>query len=206
MKNKKEFPRSGGWISRLLGYGVVGFIIVGLLTFIGQSRIVKSTIQCTEALTLQPKKPSALERTKTMLACLENHNSFLENFLMRSQRKIIRELPNVPCAYVGVWRSSQPGCTYNITLRDDGSFSAEPENCTISNDFFSGSWGVSSNKMIWMYDDGRVWPPDVNKIEATTNNDFRLIEENGSSTTFHRLGNTIGGQCSSDSSESKYPE
>lgn len=174
---------------------------MGLLTFIGQSGIAKSTIQCTEELSYQPKKLKALERTKTMLACLENHNNFFENYLMRSQRNIIRKLPNVPSLYVGVWRSSRPGCTYIITLKDDGSFSAEPENCRISNDYFSGSWGVSSNSMIWMYDVGRVWPPDVNKIEASANNDFRLIEENGSRTTFHRLGNTIGELFSSDSSD-----
>lgn len=202
MNYNNDLPRSVGWFTRFLGYGVGGVIIVGLMVYIGQARIVKSTMQCTEEPAFFSGKSSALDRTKALLACLERRNSFLANFLIRSPRRILREL-NAPCLHVGVWRSSRPGCTYSVTLKDDGSFSSKPENCAISADFFSGSWGVSSNKMIWMYDNGRVWPPDVNKIETATNDFFTLIEENGSRTTFHRLGNAIGGQCGGDSSASQ---
>ncbi|MCI0507988.1 MAG: hypothetical protein L0Z73_18030 [Gammaproteobacteria bacterium] len=80
---------------------------------------------------------------------------------------------------------------YQVTLGADGQFLAEPVK-TSDRDAIrvTGSWGVvgsgDSQKMVWLYDEGHVWPPDVNPITNPTPDSFVLVEQNGSRTEFIR--------------------
>lgn len=195
MKLTDPLPRPVAWITRGFFYTIAGAIVLAQCTTIGKFGQLKSMTACADdpAMT-SVSAQSALLRTQALANCLEKKNNFIENLMQWSLRKTIRGLPNTPEAYVGTWVSSQPSCSYCLRIKADGEFSAEPIACNISTDSFSGSWGVHQDKMVWMYDNGKVWPPDINPIEDRAPDHFVLVEANGSRTQFRRAGETSG-QC-----------
>jgi hypothetical protein len=187
VKLNEELPKPVGVLSRAIGYGIGLAIVLALLMVMGRKGLVTNTLQCLEAPGMFDDQQSALRRAQAMAACLDRKNGFLEGMMMSSINKTLRTLPNAPCKYVGVWNSFQPQCTYTIALDAIGEFTAEPLNCSISSDSMSGSWGVHKNQMVWMYKQGRSWPPDVNSIQDVDANSFLLVEANGSRTVFTRV-------------------
>jgi hypothetical protein len=89
------------------------------------------------------------------------------------------------CRYVGVWAATRGGVTYNVTLEADGRFIAEPgANAPPSPAQITGAWSPAGNTLVWVYDTGPVWPPDINPISDATPEAFTLREVNGSTTRY----------------------
>jgi hypothetical protein len=89
------------------------------------------------------------------------------------------------CRYVGIWAATRGAVTYNITLEVDGRFVAEPgANAPPSPAQITGAWSAAGNALVWVYDSGNVWPPDINPISEATSDAFTLREVNGSTTRY----------------------
>lgn len=177
-----------GAAGRFIGYSIIFLLVLVLLWTVGQRRLVEHTQTCANELSgIRSNDASALVKAQKMGACLERKNSFLENFLMRGIHEALRSLPNMQSNYVGTWKSSRPNCDYRISLHPDGKFIANPLKCDISSQVFTGSWGVHKDQMVWLPDQGKYWPPDINPIEWPGPNSFVLVEQNGSRTRFIRL-------------------
>ena len=99
------------------------------------------------------------------------------------------------CRYAGVWSATRGQMVYMVTLEADGRFIAEPsQNTPAGATTITGAWSVAGNKMAWAYDNGPVWPPDINPITAAGDREFTLIEVNGSSTRYE-LVDRLTGMC-----------
>jgi hypothetical protein len=131
-------------------------------------------------------KQSALKNAQAMGACLEQKNTFLENWLMRDHLESLHSLPNAPCSFVGAWNSSRAQSDYKIYLYENGEFTAEPRGNRPGLDTISGAWGVHEKQMVWFYNQGTVWPPDINAIKSAEPNSFALLEVDGTLTTLTR--------------------
>jgi hypothetical protein len=195
VKLTDHLPRPVAWFTRVVLYGLAAVIVLAQCTTIGKFGQLKSMSQCAEDPALKDaQSKTALLRTQALVNCLEKQNNFLENLVQWPLRRTIRSLPNAPAEYVGAWVSSQPECAYCIRFGADGEFRAEPIACKINAEAFSGSWGVNKNRMIWMYDSGKVWPPDINAIEERAADRFVLVEGNQSRTQFRRA-DAAAGEC-----------
>ncbi len=99
------------------------------------------------------------------------------------------------CRYAGVWAATRGPMVYMVTLEADGRFIAEPsENTPPNAATITGAWSVAGNKMAWAYDNGPVWPPDINPITAAGDREFTLVEVNGA-TTRYELVDRLAGAC-----------
>jgi len=186
MKLNDKPPTPVSWTSRIIFYGVLLALISGLIFGLGSWRLASNTIKCNEEIHTSGNNNSPLENAQAMGSCIEMANSFLENFLIRNTLKVLKGLPNTPATYVGVWDSSRPKCTYKIEFHDNSDYTADPVNCGYNAESLTGSWGVFDNQIVWMQNEGRTWPPDINRIESETPDSFVLIEETGTRTTFTR--------------------
>lgn len=100
------------------------------------------------------------------------------------------------CRYAGVWTSARGNASYRISLNLDGSFLAEPgPGAPAMQSEISGAWAVAGNALAWAYDDGAVWPPDINPIFAESEGAFSLREVNGAVTRFTLLERTTSEAC-----------
>ena len=100
------------------------------------------------------------------------------------------------CRYSGVWSAARGNMVYLVTLEADGRFIAEPsQNVPPNATAIMGAWSVAGNKMAWAYDNGPVWPPDVNPISADSGDAFTLSEVNGSTTRYTLVDRLSGGSC-----------
>ena len=187
MKLDDDLPQPVTRITRFIGYGVALVIILILVAFITRKGLVANTLQCMEAPGMFDDKRSALLNAQLMGVCISRKNGFLEDMMMGSVNQTLRALPNAPCKYVGVWQSFQPHCTYSIALDSIGEFTAEPVNCSIGPEAISVSWGVHKGQMVWIYKQGRPWPPEVNPMQDVDADTFMLKEANGSRTVFKRV-------------------
>lgn len=104
-------------------------------------------------------------------------------------------LVSARCRYAGVWAATRGQMVYMVTLEADGRFIAEPSQNTPANaSTITGAWSVAGNKMAWAYDNGPVWPPDINPISAAGDREFTLVEVNGA-TTRYELVDRFAGSC-----------
>ena len=179
--------RIGRRLARVIGWTVGAIIIAALLYSYGGFRASQTAERCVE-MPARPEwgRPLALAAARQALLCMER-NSGAERVLDRAARDIIRALPSTPCRYVGTWAAFRPGTLYEITLRDDSSFTANPaldSGAASGGTPLTGAWGVVGDRMVWLYDGRRTWPPDINPIRDTTELGFTLVEVNGSTTRF----------------------
>ena len=188
LTDEVKIPR---WIKvpvRFFAYAMVLYILYNICAAIVFFRLDSNIKACHRSMTAV-KKGDALGNAKRIAECLDQQNGVLENLMMRPIHQAINALPNNPSQFVGVWNSSQPRCNYKITLKADGEFLGEPVSCTISSDRFNGTWGVFENQMIWLYERGADWPPDINAMDVVDKDFFLLVEKDGSRTKFTRTGN-----------------
>jgi hypothetical protein len=191
---RDPLPRSVSWITRTIGYSV-GAVAIAVAWYVaGNVLLVKHYTDCMELPSQRgASKPTALESAKALVACVDGRSGLVETLAFWQTKRLFSALPSAPCDYVGTWRATREKSVYQITLRADGQFLAEPVQ-TSDRDArnLAGSWGVvgklDSQKMVWLYDEGRVWPPDVNPIKNARADGFTLVEENGSRTEFSRTG------------------
>ncbi len=187
MKLTDDVPNSVTWVARIVGYtiGLVAFL--GLLTWYGFVRMATFSVECMQRPDVFKGSDGPIKRAQSMDECLQSQNSYLENLLRRTTHKALMALPNTPCNYIGVWTSQRPQGVYQYSLHEDSKFTAAPLRKN-TGDVYSGEWGVYLNKMVWLYDDGMIWPPDVNVIKTTGENSFSLVERDNSITSFTRVG------------------
>ncbi|MDR2260761.1 MAG: hypothetical protein LBE06_07510 [Azoarcus sp.] len=144
----------------------------------------KNTLNCVAEVS---KNTGALEHAKEMAACIRQKNGFLENWRMRSTFQVIDTMPNAPKEFVGTWRSGQSNCIYRHELGEDGGFVSTPMKCNMSNSHYRGKWGVHKDKMIWLANEVKIWPPDINTVRWIDKDSFTLTEFNGTVTEFSRV-------------------
>lgn len=85
---------------------------------------------------------------------------------------------------------------YQVTMEADGRFIAEPVQNTPPNAVaITGAWNVAGKALVWAYDSGAVWPPDVNPFSAETDNAFTLAEVNGAMTHYALIERQASALC-----------
>lgn len=132
--------------------------------------------------------------------CMFLKSNYLESRRQERAHRDVMALRAAPCERVGIWKSARRRSVYRVTLGDDNRFQAEP-----MSDFaptplsgpVSGYWGETQGKLVWIYDEGVVWPPDINRIEAESADRFTLVEVNGERTEFTRERKPESGRCAS---------
>jgi hypothetical protein len=140
--------------------------------------------------------PSSLEASKELVACLDTQAGFPEKFIPDSGKKAIRAMPSIPCQYVGIWTATRGNTVYRVTLRDDSQYRAEPvRDDAPGAKILSGSWGAYDGSMIWMHDEGRIWPPDINPITPISDASFNLREADGSITRYDLIERVPSTSC-----------
>lgn len=183
MKLTDDLPKWITWPVRIVVYAVVLLVLLGLILTVVQGRAVRNAVECSEVTAANAK---GLKYAQDMVACLRQKNGILENLLMRSVYKAIDATPNAPREFVGTWNASQPRCSYRHKLEANGEFTSEPMGCSLSAETFHGVWGVYDNRMIWLADEGGVWPPDINPMDVVDKDFFLLVEQDGTRTKFTR--------------------
>lgn len=191
-----DLPSPVSWVTRSIAYGFALLVIFWLAASAGKGRLAVNALQCIEE---SPKasasSPSALASAKALGACLERKNTLLENLVAGSTLKMLRALPNTPCKFVGRWKSSKTASGYEISLHGNGEFSARPWSEREFTEIIAGNWAVYEGRMVWFYNEGLVWPPDVNRMEITGPESFTLTEMNGAKTNFLRFDKLPPERC-----------
>jgi hypothetical protein len=174
-------PRPIAWVLRIAGW-TVGLAIIGaIVVWYGNFKIAHHITECLQA--HAHANTNALRAAQQLLQCADTKSGPLERLLLSRNRKALAALPNAPCQYVGTWTATRPGAVYRVTLKDDGEFVAQPLQSP-SRDVITGSWGVYKNAMIWLYDTGQAWPPDINDIRPGGADAFALVEPDRSLTQY----------------------
>jgi hypothetical protein len=132
--------------------------------------------------------------------CMYLNASFLEARRIEPAIREIMAMNDAPCGRVGIWKSARKLSVYRVTLKEDNRFSTEPVSdygpARNQDMGMSGYWGEGHGKLVWIYDDGPVWPPDVNRIESESIDKFTLVEVNGGRTEFTRERKLGSRRCS----------
>jgi len=191
-------PGPIAWGMRIVAW-TIGLAIIGvMLAGYGNFRLSKHILECMQA--AKGSAPSALAYSQQLVACADKRSGPLERAVLYPRRKAMAALPNVPCRYVGVWTATRPpsarlpATVYRITLRDDSKFIAEPVQSP-DTQVITGSWGVYQEAMVWFYDQGHVWPPDMNPIRHTNDDAFTLREAEGTLTSYALLTRAASQNC-----------
>lgn len=191
-----NLPSPVSWLTRGIAYAFALFVIIGLGVTAGRWRLADNTRLCVEESgKTGSSKKSALANAQALGACIESRNGLLENALTRPTRRMLKALPHAPCKFVGRWKSSKTATGYEISLHGNGDFAARPWSSRDYPESSAGSWGVYENHLVWFYNEGTVWPPDVNRMVVTGPDSFTLTEMNGSKTDFLRFDALPPGGC-----------
>jgi hypothetical protein len=180
--------------TRIIGYSVAAIAIAITWYVAGNVRLVTHYTECLNKPSARDAgRPTAMENAKALVACVEDRSGIVEWLAFRPTKRLFSALPLTPCNYVGTWRSRREDSIYQITLGANGQFLAEPVRTSDRGATrVTGSWGVvgsgDNRNMVWLYDEGHIWPPDVNPIKQLTPSGFILVEQNGSRTEFTRIG------------------
>lgn len=132
---------------------------------------------------------STLERTRGFLRCLQDQAGLLDGMTLKSTSRFVEPMPVTPPEYHGTWIATRPGSRWRVDLNGDGTFyAAQLAGPTTANGSRSltGAWSVVDEHFVWLYDEGRVWPPDINPIRDPSAHTFRLREQDGSMTQYER--------------------
>jgi hypothetical protein len=177
-------------VLRLIAYSAALAIIGSGVVAHAKFKIGVAAEECARG---KPVEKTTLQLAKDFAACVYTGSGMVGRILLNRPKSRIDALPSVPCRYVGTWASNRGEMIYKITLKQTGEFLAVPLKAPADAEPLSGIWGVHRGVMVWLYDSGLTWPPDVNDIEAETPNGFRLRERNGERTDFSLMeGNPPG--------------
>jgi hypothetical protein len=201
MKLTDKLPRPLAWFVRILFWGLSLLVIWSIFNVYANMKLVNLVGDCMENLPrTQGKVPqTSLEASKDMVACMDQRGGFPEKLKYSAAKKTVQMLPSIPCRYVGVWTATRSSTVYQVTLRDDSQFTAAPiKDTTPGAQTVSGSWGARDGKMVWLYDTGRFWPPDVNPITDINNASFTLREADGSTTRYDLVEHVQSSSCTPD--------
>lgn len=175
------------WTVRIIAWSVAIALMIPLYRTGTAFQSIDLAQQCLG----EAKSPqqSGLFRAQRFSLCMFLKSSYIESRRLEPRLRDVMALPSAPCQYVGIWKSSRSLSVHRITMRDDGTFTSEPMSDysrTRQPVGTSGYWGENEGRMVWIYNDGAIWPPDVNRIESQSTDKFSLIEVNGERTEFVR--------------------
>lgn len=161
-----------------------------------QAAVSRAIDDCRREVRFDARQRTALASTKAFVACVDAKAGPDGRRLFAERRKVFDALPNHPCEYVGIWSATRGEAHYRVVLDEDGSFHGEAYSDTRpAQSGMTGSWGVSGNRLVWMYDTGLTWPPDANPITALGKDAFELTEVDGSVTRYDLLDRTPFERC-----------
>jgi hypothetical protein len=193
---RDPLPKSVSWITRTIGYSV-GAIAIAIAWYItGNVLLVDHYANCLTKSPSAGSKLTAMQNAKALVACVDARSGPFEMLAFMQTKRLFAALPSAPCNYVGTWQSTRENSVYQVTLQADGQFLAEPVR-TSDRDArnITGSWGAvgkgDSQKLVWLYDEGHIWPPDVNPVKNFRADGFTLVEQNGSRTEFGRAAGAL---------------
>ncbi|WP_341678618.1 hypothetical protein [Niveibacterium sp. SC-1] len=197
MRLSDSLPPPYSWIARLFGWGVGLAIAIGFSFSLANGQLQRNALSCMgEAEGVSDSDNPTITHAQRMAACIDKRSVFPATLLFRDTRHLLEALPSAPCEYVGTWRAARTESVYRVVLRDDGRFEARALVDERGDGMpISGAWGVVEGRMVWLYDEGRVWPPDVNRIHPATGQLFLLDEQNGSQTSYLRTEAPTEGRC-----------
>jgi hypothetical protein len=151
--------------------------------------------------TASAKGPQAgLFQQQRFCLCMFLHSGYLESRRLEPALDDVMALGAAPCDFVGIWKSARRRSVYRITMRDDNTFTSEPvaDYGRMSGSAAgSGYWGENDGRLVWIYQSGVTWPPDINRIESQSADKFTLIETSGERTEFTRERPLQSARCPS---------
>lgn len=172
------------WVLRTLGWGVGLLIVFALIYRVTFRKQVERTVNCLD-------RASSEERTTSPLAAVNKY----AKCVVRSAAVAADARP-ARCRYAGVWAATRGEMVYDVTLESAGLFVAEPaQNTPVNARVITGAWAVVGRTMVWAYDSGAVWPPDINAISADTGSAFTLMEVNGVPTRYTLIDRAVSDLC-----------
>ena len=168
-----KFQSPTTWILRAIGWSVALLIIFAIMYKVMFGKQVERTVNCLEQTASGERASSPLTSVDKYAACIAG------------KTVAASALPPARCRYAGVWSSARGGMVYQVTLDVDGKFVAEPiQNAPANAEDISGAWNVAGRSLVWAYDSGAVWPPDINPIAAESDGAFTLAELDGATTRY----------------------
>lgn len=184
MRLNHELQSRTTWTLRAVGWTVALLIIFGLMYKVMFKKRVESAANCLDQV-------ASAEKTATPLASVEKYATCIAG-------KSPAEPASLParCKYAGKWTSSRGNMVYKVTLEADGRFVAEGlENAPADAPEITGAWTVAARSLVWAYDSGAVWPPDINPIIAESPDSFTLLEVDGAKTRYALKQRQTAGIC-----------
>lgn len=135
-------------------------------------------------------------RAATQEALLENPPETARPW-GRTSRPFGADAGPTPCALVGVWASSRAESVYQVTLQEDGRFTAVPlAQGRYDSTPITGQWSVQQDSLVWRYDGASArGVTDVNPVSVSSANSFTLREGNGELTRFNLIRRQPGSRC-----------
>jgi hypothetical protein len=184
-------------VARFILWCFCSLVAFGLLYIYGTFTLAMHLQDCLVATARAKASHSSLESAQQVVACVDRRAG-AEKVLFDRFRDAVGSLGHSPpCQYVGSWMSSRKdGTTYQVDLNEDGSFLAQPYDSPRRGAGITGVWGVTGKRMVWLYDTGMTWPPDVNPIKEESSKGFTLVEVNGSTSRYTPIeGSTRAGSA-----------
>lgn len=195
--------RSSGafrWTLRALGW-TVGIVLMIPLYRAGTAfQSVEVAEQCLGDASFKGEHQGSLFQAQRFSLCMFLKSNYLQSRRLEPALRDVMALRPPSCSRVGIWKSARRRSVYRVTMKDDNTFSSEPVadyGPTRESGGSTGYWGENDGRMVWIYDDGLFWPPDINRIEAESLDKFTLIEVNGERTEFTRERKLESARCPS---------
>ena len=174
-----------GWTTRIFLWSLCSVVALALLYVYGTFTLAGHLQDCMSSTAREARSISSLEHAQRIVSCVDRQSG-AEKVLFRGEMRAVESLRNAPCRYIGTWLATRKdGTSYKVDLKEGGSFLAEPYHSARGRtETVTGSWGVDGNRMVWLYDIGMIWPPDINPIEDESSQGFTLVEHDGVKTRY----------------------
>lgn len=188
------------WTLRVIGWTVGLAIMIPLYRAGTAFQSIEVAQQCVGEASVKGGQQSSLFHAQRFSLCMFLKSSYLESRRLEPALRDVMALQAAPCAHVGIWKSARRRSVYRVTMQDDNTFSSQPVadfGPSRNSGGVTGYWGENDGKMVWIYDNGVFWPPDINRIEAESPDKFTLIEVNGERTEFTRERQLESARCPS---------
>lgn len=183
------------WTLRVIVWGV-GIAVMIPAYKIGSTLGTVMTIE--ECIGNRTGTKNGLFEAQQLSLCMFLRSNYLESRRLEPVLRDVMALKAAPCERTGIWKSARRQSVYRVTLGDDNRFRAEPLSevaPTPMSGEASGYWGETGGKLVWIYDHGVIWPPDINRIEDESTDRFTLVEVNGARTEFTRERRLESARC-----------
>ena len=174
------------WTLRVLVWGVAALMIFPLYrTGVAYTSIALAQ-NCMASTGLKGHLDDSLYFAQRFSLCMFLGSSYLESRRQEPALRDVMAMEAPPCEFVGIWKSARRKSVYRLTLKDDGRFTGEEmvDYGPTGGSEIGGFWGEHAGRMVWIHNDGAIWPPDINPIEARSEDKFTLVEVNGERTEF----------------------